>query len=237
MTPPEARNKNQGKSHNLVKSPSDTTMYAPALTRNVRSNLMTQGINTESPNATQQTSHGLNIQNLQTIPTMLAKITNSEQERDVHRKPKTDNNVMRQISDFVDQLRIEHNDGQAQTRGVNSEEHELQQPIVRSKVSAPGFEDAQKRSERAILEAEKFRATVEAPTGNFYQVDNSINRNIDPQFGFNGISRNNRERPIIPVNVMDGTTSNMGGTGLVSCREIGLGLTDDDFFHLTCHIN
>ena len=65
------------------------------------------------------------------------------------------------------------------------------------------LEEARNRTERAILEAEKFRANVDNP---------------DP-----GIITfvNNKEMAQDTENILN----------------IGAGVSDDDFFHLTCHID
>ena len=81
------------------------------------------------------------------------------------------------ISQFVDNLWIEQHPEDADT--VNKR---------RSDVAAVELQEAQQRAGKAIIEAEKFRARVEPPPGNF------------------------------------------------DILEIGNGVSDDDFFHLTCHI-
>ena len=73
---------------------------------------------------------------------------------DLGRSNNTD--VMIKISNFVDQLHLEHE------QHSNEVEHENR---PRSTVIAPGLEDAQKRMEHAIVETEKFKATVEKPPG------------------------------------------------------------------------
>ena len=62
--------------------------------------------------------------------------------------------LMKKISDFVDQLRIQHDEEATSSS-------EIQVPTMRSAIKAPGYEEAQRRSEQVIIQAEKFRADVE----------------------------------------------------------------------------
>ena len=78
---------------------------------------------------------------------------------------------------------------------------------LKSAVNVPGFEEAQHRSEQAIIQAEKFKAAVDKPPGRNFFASDSIE--MDGQVG---------QPPIfIP-------------------RVVGEGISDD-FFHLTCHID
>ena len=54
---------------------------------------------------------------------------------------------------------------------------------VRSRINVPGQDEAMKRTERAIVEAEKFRASVEAPPeGRLQQQDVNLQCEIVDQF-------------------------------------------------------
>ena len=110
---------------------------------------------------------------------------------------------------------------------------------MKSKVTAPGFEEAQRQTDHAILEAEKFRAAVEAPTGrnlpmfNLQTVEDKLVRVSQA----NNLSPNIRQIAHQQVNqsLLDHERQLLI---LVNRPEIGLGgLSDDDFFHLTCHID
>ena len=77
----------------------------------------------------------------------------------------------------------------------------------------PGMEEAQKRTKHTVVEAEKFRASIANPTGMTYHTFNAheseeYNQNLE----------------------VVGTPN----PGLVVD---GAGLSDNDFFHLTCHID
>ena len=139
-------NMNRG---NIVKSPSDTTIYRPALRK-------------ESPVANGKT-------------------------------------MLNRISNFVESIRNEEastSRGQQFSRQLNDSDHdnegEQTQFAVASQIRIPGLDEAQKRAQDAVVEAEKFKATVEQP-------GMIIDTNIAP-------------------------------------LNVGTGLSDDDFFHLTCHI-
>ena len=124
-------------------------------------------------------------------------------------KNKQDPVLIQRISDFVDQLCLEH-------------EHDEQssppnQQRLKSAVTAPGFEEAQKHADRTIIEAEKFKAVVEALAGR---------QNFANNFQL-----------LVGETVPGEQVMNMQGKLLSAARQqIGMGFSDDDFFHLTCHI-
>ena len=93
------------------------------------------------------------------------------------------------ISDFVDNVRIEQFQNKLQLQEKEKRKASISQE--------DGFKEARSKTERAVLEAEKFRANISAP---------------DP--GRNELQLINQ---VIP--------------------SIGTGVSDDDFFHLTCHID
>ena len=72
--------------------------------------------------------------------------------------------------------------------------------MMQSTVVIPGYEDARKKSEKAILDAEHFKAAVASPPGKDFVNEHSM-------------------------------------VNLRQWVEVGMGKTDDDFFHLTCHID
>ena len=78
----------------------------------------------------------------------------------------------------------------------------------------PGFDNAQTRSEQAILEAEKFKAQIAEPTGK--QIFENFAPSITSVRQTDVVDR-------IPTNVINPIMGN--------------GLSDDDFFHITCHID
>ena len=131
-------------------------------------------------------------------------------------------NVMQKISDFVDQLRIEHDEGMSSAA--------RQGP--RSCVNAPGYEEAQRRTDQVILQAEKFRADIERPPGMILNLHDHGN-NSEEALNFISPGNFKEVEDVNKPNQLHGIT-NPGPQRTI----IGEGgLSDDDFFHLTCHID
>ena len=130
----------------INKSPSDTTLYTPALRRA------------------------------------------TVDENGKFTSPNGRNDLIDKVSQFVESIRVSSRDREEagpsgeQDNGAQDREHDQE------------YEDAKKRAERAIIEAEKYKAVISEPPGE--------------QGELNG-----------------------------SNFQVGTGLTDDDFFHLTCHID
>ena len=104
------------------------------------------------------------------------------------------------VSQFVEAVRLEgHPEDGPQRR--------------KSDVAAIELEQAQQRAEKAVLEAEKFRASVETP-GKF--LNNNVTHGI-PSPQLSNLNADCR-------------------TSMNNIPNIGGGVSDDDFFHLTCHI-
>ena len=118
------------------------------------------------------------------------------------------NNMMNRISDFVESLRLEgdHSRGSAATA---------------SRVVVPGREEAQAKADRAILEAEKFEAVINEPEGMSHLAHSiHLQDNVNDSGEGQG-----QERQPFGVNTHQGEN-----------ERISTGLSDDDFFHLTCFI-
>ena len=77
------------------------------------------------------------------------------------------------------------------------------------------LEQARLRAEKSIVDAEGFKARIENPTG--MNVLNSMNT--------------------VDVNVLDTSQVNEGLNEQFKIIYIGSGVSDDYFFHLTCHID
>ena len=93
------------------------------------------------------------------------------------------------ISNFVDSVRLEQQDLQEKERRKSS-----------ANQKDTGYKEAGSKTDRAVLEAEKFRASITAP------------------------NPGRCEQSQIVVNT-------------AGIPDIGAGVSDDDFFHLTCHID
>ena len=86
----------------------------------------------------------------------------------------------------------------------------------------PGLEEAQRQMEQTLVQTEKFKAAIEKPPGmNFATLSKGI------------------QGSQIPLKETDlyqdlGETTSQLSDGR---QMIGVGTSDDDFFHLTCHID
>ena len=114
-------------------------------------------------------------------------------------KESVKNNILKRVSDLVESIKSEIEEEFGDETGEDS-----QQNRTTSKVVVPRLQEAQKCSENAILQAEKFKATVADPPGKI---------NLDIPI-----------RNILKVNEP-------------STQQVGMGVSDDDFFHLICHID
>ena len=104
-----------------------------------------------------------------------------------HRSDKNDK--IKQISDFIDAMRMKDKDDCA----------EEEEPCTSRDIEPDAaYKAAKERAEKAVLEAEKYKALIAEPPGECM-----------PNFGNLGVVR----------------------------TDIGGGLSDNNFFHLTCHID
>ena len=87
-------------------------------------------------------------------------LSQPNQDGNVRRKEQNEDLLMQKISNFVDQIRIEHDSQDAD----NDRRPKSTVTVV------PRLETAQKRMEHTLVEAEKFRATVEKPPGTHFQM-------------------------------------------------------------------
>ena len=79
-----------------------------------------------------------------------------------------------------------------------------------SKIVVPGQEQARECTERTIIEAEKYKAAIETPPG-------MLNH-------FNPLDHASLEGPVVAILQQGGVNTSVG-------------LSDDDFFHLICHVD
>ena len=210
---------------NVIKSPSDTTIYVPALAKGktnrgglIMENLQ-RNVNLGQP---QQDSrpvfeHDQGVatgHNIVTEGTVMNKSngqqgvpTNVKSPVNLQGSSKTD--IMGKIYDFVDQLRLDFDEEQKQPS------QQAKRP--RSAVNAPGLEEAQRCMEQALIETEKFKAAVEKPPGR-----NLCLPSLNCQGGMFGQQ----------VDVVSGNSESEAVRQVIG----GSGISDDDFFHLTYHI-
>ena len=190
-----------------VKSPSDTTIYAPALTKVsgvnrlvVEQDLSRSGGRIGVGNVNRFSDKGVAVNDMQTglgVETCLIS------------HPPPAQQIVNQVSDFVEAVRYkQQNEDESQHRR-------------RSEVVVPGLEQARSHAELAIIQAEKFKAKIATPPGRMCRVANVNNMfDVDGEVLPNSLEVQEGLNPMIQQS-----------------QAMGSGLTDDDFFHLTSHID
>ena len=165
----------------VTKSPSDTTIYTPALGRK-------------------------NNRNNQTDVTI------------GQRNALVSNTLSNHIDRFVEEVRTD-TEGRERSR------------TGQSKITIPGYDEAKKRTEQAIIEAEKFKASVATPPGRNAHISmEELIQNL-PSREVQMISNNEQHHIRQSFNEQMAPRPMIGGT------MDGLGGSDNDFFHLICHID
>ena len=183
----------------VVKSPSDTTIYAPVLTKR------NPGINT---------GVGLNVN-------VHSPVLQNEQM--------ANRAVMNHVSDFVDAARQEF-------ENVNIT---LERPRRQSEVVVLGHKDVERQVDQTVIEAKRFKAAILPPSGrNMLNMFNMVNENESGD----GVNPVPLAIPEMHVNMNQGRLSDprqmdYEGQLVNSLSIISKGTTDDDFFHLICHID
>ena len=158
------------------------------------------------------------------------------------------------VSNFVESVRIEQTTHNQEPKPSMSDRRgegdRVTQPTPRSEVEIPGLTEAKRKSASALLETEKFRASITEPQGlcqnnqlfvpNIQSAQVNIREQCEPAgnlfygvgFDFSQIDLNNGQGLNKAVRKsVDPIQGN--ATGLPN---IGQGVSDDDFFHLTCFI-
>ena len=192
-----------------VKSLSDTTIYVPAL---------------------QRASHGNALYNVSRLA----------------RPDQTD--LTNQISDFIQGIRLQSEvrilrDSQLRkTGGVGADSEVL------SQTSQPGtsgcnshIQEVRNKAERIILEAEQHKPVVNTPPGMTTNclLTSGVGDGING--GVNGVNQtnvlnNNREAPIIaPELQLSGMQEHFSPSN--NFLNPNKGMDDDDFFHVSCHVD
>ena len=194
----------------VTKSPSDMTIYVPALNRSNRYNELQPEIILDSERMKRRSREvDLGTNNEQSKQAVLPQKVDLMQDK----SDKT--NVMLKISNFVDQMQIQSKETDQQQQ-MDQGEQSLNRP--RSSINAPGLDEAQRRMEQAIVETEKFKVAVENSPGML-----PLNTMLQ------GINQFEVPTELNLVEQQDhpGVVRQVIGAG---------GISDDDFFHLTCHI-
>ena len=154
----------------MMKSPSDTMIYTPAFRK---------AINTITSNSPNNRTQGFVDQNNMSVMEELAKVSGKEKE----------DALMNRIANFIETIRMSDDNEQNKEETLQKDQ-QLEDAV--------GYNEAKKRADAALLEAEKFKVTIVEP--NAGKICQSYGLSVAPQ-------------------------------------NVGAGLSDDDFFHLTCHID
>ena len=192
----------------LLKLPSDTTIYAPALMKNQTCNSpVVQFVRNEAGLSNSADFDALNIADQ--VPPL---VINGNRELIVNQQTELHSNidnvlpVMNTECNIVDeQAKIISNFVEA----VRLEDMEKSRKRASELGSAPAADQAKQRTERLLAEAEKFKATIVQPTG---MVNTMLLDKVSPQ-------------------IPSGLNNLVQGIQI-----IGEGVSDDDFFHLMCHL-
>ena len=206
----------------MIKLPSDTTIYVPALSRirntqQLNANRQLEFVGTQSRKAVERNviENGddlINYRQLARSPGMdkhdnLRSMINEGGEG--RSKTNVSGELINKISNFVEQVRIEQREDEPATMSL--------EVCMRSSVNAPGFEDAQKCMENTIVETEKFRANIEKLPG----------MEISLPLTFKQAAEDRSSQYNSPSVIVQNENRQL----------VGSGVSDDDFFHLTCHID
>ena len=177
-----------------VKSPSDTTIYAPALNKRFEVNDLNKH---------------------------LVQINQANTQGDFNtmdREGDNQNRVMGTITNFIESIHA----GTPQSDGPWSKPVTPSQPIP-DKEAPPEFEQVQQRADEVLKDAERFQAKLAEPPGRTNEL-----------FMSNNFQSNQGILPVLTGGEpADGNHLVQENKGFPS---IGGGVSDDDFFHLTCHI-
>ena len=177
----------------IIKSSSDTTIYAPALAQ--------KSCNVNAESRVDLIGRGLNFTNHPVTPPSAGKQGNKDQEK-----------LIETISNFVENIRMD-------------QEEKMIQENRRSEINVPGQDEARRKSDHAVLEAEKFKASIAAPPGENNDVIQLLQmlKNM-PNKGDNLV-------------LSPGINGAAPATIPITLPVIGEGISNDDFFHLICHVD
>ena len=141
--------------------------------------------------------------------------------------------MCQKVSNFVDAMRQEADNG---TQSGLTEPDGGPSTSELAWGIPPGHADAKRRMQQAVIEAEKFRAVISAPSG---MADNFNNVHGNEQLGHELSNLNLASQPQ-PSQDIPGVSANiLVVEALQVCQNAvaPTALSDDDFFHLTCHID
>ena len=164
----------------LIKSPSDMALYMPAIKRAATVEL--RNLPNELPNSAallQSRANGAQPGN-NVGDDKLAR------ERD----------LMRKVSNFIESIRMSDEEERSPQPSEDAQSGQVE--------NIPGYKEACTKAQKAVLDAEKYKAGI-----------------VDPPEA-SRLLESNKQGEIDPVR---------------NIFKVGSGFSDDDFFHLTCHLD
>ena len=207
-TPMQKNKVQEGGCREVVKSPSDTTLYTRAVKKSNRV-INREGIITENGLNGRPINRTIDLVVPQNLPTnRMINVAN------LVRQPQTEavtaasndreHDLMNKISNFVESIRM--NDAAEAGPSGSGLDGSYEQVL--------GFIEARRRSDKSLLDAEKYKAIIVEPPepGESHNNLETVHAVGGPVFSPNAI----RNEPVVNT---------------------GSGISDDDFFHLMCHVD
>ena len=192
----------KGQINDKVKSPSDTTLYAPGLNK---------------------------IQDASKAVRNIILMNEGTSHCDDQRVIVDQNLVPDQIANFIQGIRIE---GTTQKEITGAGDQNLDQP--RPGTSRDGYgsqndeqiDKAKQKATEMILNAERYKAVVNAPTG----------MDVNQLDGIDNVVRSGNAYNLFnDQNVLSGQS--IQNVQAIPSQDVQVALDDDSFFHATCHID
>ena len=152
---------NKERVNNIVKSPSDTTIYAPAL-KLTPNKLLTADGNVQLP------VHQ-NVNNQMGMPIMMQRNEMAVNEQIAVNNHQNPEQMIQNISNFVDNIRLE-NEGTEDIRrvrqaspqpGTSQQWNDSDDKLQHKNYTNDKMRDAGKRADAMVIEAEKYKASIE----------------------------------------------------------------------------
>ena len=205
----------------VTKSPSDTTLYRPVFRMGERERNISNVNRTAVVTANNEIDQDIVVT---TTPKDKTEDRSRSMEGQGDEPVKHDDHlIMERISRFVDNLRVDY------------EEQQMPSTSRQSEINVPGQDDARKKIDRTILEAERFKATVNNPPG-MSQIDFN-SRNQLPEYNQN-VQTLDYESELKNRKLDDESVHEIDNSGECKTNEMSERLkSDDDFFHLMCHVD
>ena len=198
----------RSKNKEVVKSPSDTTIYAPGLTRQPKGVVLDQII-----------QGILNTQAAETKVNSQGSVANGSYSNNFNQT-----RIDKHISDFIEGIRIKSTVTSKASEPVPSTSRQQPNEVYVDEQ----VDEAKQRANQLILDAERFKATVNNPSGQLSLPQDNPTISADRIL----FEANQGMAAIPQLNAGDFQAGVSGGT-----NSSVIALCDDDFFHVSCHVD